>query len=170
MASTQQQQQPQRPEIVGPESPADPFPLMLKGDVARGFGRGGKELGIPTANMPEPVAESAGSALDSGIYYGWSSIGDSSAVWPMVMSFGWNPYYKNEKRSMEVHILNKFEADFYGEELRIIITGFIRPEKDYSSLDALIDDINFDIKVARNSLGRPAYNALSEHSFLAPSN
>jgi hypothetical protein len=26
-------------------------------------------------------------------------VGSSSQVWPMVMSFGWNPFYKNERRS-----------------------------------------------------------------------
>lgn len=36
----------------------------------------------------------------SGVYYGWAQIGAAgSQVYPMVMSLGWNPYYKNEKRS-----------------------------------------------------------------------
>lgn len=37
-----------RPEIVGPEVPELPFPIILSGAVQRGFGRGGKELGCPT--------------------------------------------------------------------------------------------------------------------------
>ena len=37
-----------RPEIAGPESPAAPFPLALRGVVQKGFGRGGKDLGCPT--------------------------------------------------------------------------------------------------------------------------
>ena len=32
----------------------------------------------------------------SGIYAGWASVGDSKAVYPQVMSIGWNPFYKNE--------------------------------------------------------------------------
>ncbi|KAJ3098933.1 riboflavin kinase [Phlyctochytrium planicorne] len=87
----------------------------------------------------------------------------------MVMSFGWNPYYKNEKRSAEVHILNVFPQDFYGEELRVIVTGYIRPEKNYDSLDALIEDINIDIQVARNSLARPDYRSLQSHEHLKAS-
>ena len=36
----------------------------------------------------------------TGVYYGWAQIGGKgSEVYPMVMSLGWNPYYKNEKRS-----------------------------------------------------------------------
>ncbi|KAJ3117597.1 riboflavin kinase [Phlyctochytrium bullatum] len=157
-----------RPLVVGPEALEAPYPVNLKGEVSKGFGRGSKELGIPTANLPEPVAEDAGKVLETGIYYGWASVGSSANVWPMVMSFGWNPYYKNEKRSAEVHILNVFPEDFYGEELRVIVTGYIRPEKNYDSLDALIEDINIDIQVARNSLTRTAYAALKEHTFLKP--
>jgi riboflavin kinase len=38
----------ERPDIVGPESPEPPYPIYLKGPVIKGFGRGSKELGIPT--------------------------------------------------------------------------------------------------------------------------
>ncbi|KAJ3412784.1 riboflavin kinase [Chytridiales sp. JEL 0842] len=145
-----------RPLIVGPERPEPPYPVYLRGIVSKGFGRGSKELGIPTANLPEEVAEQAGAMIDTGIYYGWASVGHKDIVWPMVMSFGWNPFYKNEKRS----------ADFYGEELRVIVTGYIRPEKNYESLDALIEDINTDIQVAKKSLSRSAYNDLQDHEFL----
>lgn len=51
------------------------------------------------ANLPEEVAEEAGKLIDAGIYYGWASVGFCKDVHPMVMSFGWNPYYKNERRS-----------------------------------------------------------------------
>ena len=37
-----------RPQIVGPDSPEAPFPIILSGAVQRGFGRGGKDLGCPT--------------------------------------------------------------------------------------------------------------------------
>ena len=88
-----------RPLVCGPDELELPYPVLLKGDVCKGFGRGSKELGIPTANLPSEVAESAGKALDTGIYYGFASVGNGLEVWPMVMSFGWNPYYKNERRS-----------------------------------------------------------------------
>lgn len=63
-------------------------PLRLSGEVVKGFGRGSKELGIPTANLP---VESLGDALDDippGVYYGWASVG-SHAPCKMVMSIGW---------------------------------------------------------------------------------
>jgi riboflavin kinase len=37
-----------RPLIVGEDVPGAPYPLLLKGPVVKGFGRGSKELGIPT--------------------------------------------------------------------------------------------------------------------------
>ncbi|KAF9176680.1 riboflavin kinase, partial [Haplosporangium sp. Z 27] len=43
-----------------------------------------------------------------------------ATVHPMVMSLGWNPFYKNEKKSAEVHIMHNFHRDFYGDELRVV--------------------------------------------------
>ncbi|TPX40752.1 riboflavin kinase [Synchytrium endobioticum] len=158
---------PHRPSIAGPDSgPTAPFPMYFKGPVVRGFQRGSKELGIPTANLPESEAEAAGKHIDSGIYYGLATIDTSKEVYPMVMSFGWNPYYKNIKRSMEVHIMHQFNEDFYERELRIVVLGYIRPELDYKSVDALLEDIHFDIKVANNSLDRPAYAAYRDDTRL----
>lgn len=39
---------PDRPLLVGPETPAKPFPFALEGTVVKGYGRGSKQLGIPT--------------------------------------------------------------------------------------------------------------------------
>ena len=76
----------------------------------------------------------------------------------MVMSLGKNPFFDNAARSLEVHILHLFVQDFYGCDLRIVILGYIRPEKGYDSLEALVDDIRIDCEVARKSLDRDAYS------------
>ena len=39
---------PDRPLLVGPETPSTPFPFALQGNVVKGYGRGSKQLGIPT--------------------------------------------------------------------------------------------------------------------------
>ncbi|KAK4219992.1 putative riboflavin kinase [Rhypophila decipiens] len=159
-----------RPSIVGPSTgPEPPFPYRMEGKVISGFGRGSKELGIPTANLP--VDENASSTgiswitdIPSGVYFGWASLAlppshpdffspeNKWQIYPMVMSIGYNPFYKNKVRSAEVHILHEFKADFYGSEMRLLIMGFIRLEKDYEGLEALVADIRFDCEVARNSL------------------
>ena len=37
--------------IVGGDEPESPYPLELRGVVTQGFGRGARELGIPTGKF-----------------------------------------------------------------------------------------------------------------------
>lgn len=97
---------------------------------------------------------------------GQAEIETKGAVYPMVMSIGWNPFYKNTVRSVEVHIMHNFETDFYGSHMNLLITGFIRPEYDYVSKESLIDDIKTDIDVAGRSLSRSAYAKLMDDPYL----
>ncbi|XP_015766595.1 PREDICTED: riboflavin kinase-like isoform X2 [Acropora digitifera] len=142
------------------------LPHFSCGEVVKGFGRGSKELGIPTANFPVSVVENLPEAISTGIYFGWASV-NRGPVYKMVMSIGWNPFYKNTKKSMETHIIHTFEEDFYGAELSVAIVGFIRPEKNYPSLEALIDAIHADIKEAEQSLDKPENHSVSTHSFFS---
>lgn len=103
-----------RPAIAGPDTPETPFPVRLSGPVVKGFGRGSKDLGIPTANIPIAGLSVGGhEGLENGIYYGWAGVNVDSqgdridkthkargGVWAMVMSIGWNPFYKNTVRSV----------------------------------------------------------------------
>jgi len=45
--------------------------------------------------------------LSTGIYYGWASL--HGEVYKMVASIGWNPYYKNEKKSMVQKIISRYK-------------------------------------------------------------
>ncbi|KAI0429327.1 hypothetical protein F5Y09DRAFT_342760 [Xylaria sp. FL1042] len=204
-----------RPRILYSDAgPEPPFPLRMEGAVISGFGRGSKELGIPTANLPVDAATTPWIAdARSGVYFGWASLAlptthpDSTVanpnnnnninnhhhhhhhhhngtntspsttskpsssnatttatatasrfqIYPMVMSIGYNPFYKNSVRSAEVHVLWSFGADFYDAPMRLLILGFVRDEKDYSDLDALVEDIHIDCDVARQSLAREAW-------------
>ncbi|KAI1880643.1 hypothetical protein JX265_000883 [Neoarthrinium moseri] len=170
----------ERPRVICPDSgPEAPYPLHMEGTVISGFGRGSKELGIPTANLPVDASVTPWIAdATSGVYFGYASLllprahadslssssSSSSStstaeyqIYPMVMSIGYNPFYKNTVRSAEVHVLHRFASDFYDAPMRLLLLGFIREEKDYSGLEALIDDINIDCDVARQSLARPAW-------------
>ncbi|XP_057375364.1 riboflavin kinase-like [Daphnia carinata] len=140
------------------------LPFFAKGIVVKGFGRGSKELGIPTANYTSEVVETLPSDLETGIYYGYAKV-NGGPVYKMVMSIGWNPFYKNVKKSMETHILHNFESDFYSSMLKTCIINYIRPEQSYESLDALIDAIKSDIAYADTQLDLPEYSALQTHSF-----
>ncbi|KAG8169970.1 hypothetical protein KVR01_000715 [Diaporthe batatas] len=179
-----------RPLVVGPAAgPESPFPLQMEGKVIKGFGRGSKELGIPTANLPVDATVTPWiSDARSGVYFGWAALqlgkdhpnyrpSDSSSssagegkdkgdysIFPMVMSIGYNPFYNNTVRSAEVHVLDKFAADFYGVDMRLLITGYIRDEKNYEGLEALIEDINTDCEVARRSLERDAWKPVGQQA------
>ncbi|KAL1866964.1 riboflavin kinase [Paecilomyces lecythidis] len=198
-----------RDPVAGPDSgPEPPFPIRLSGPVIKGFGRGSKELGIPTANIP-PDGLSAYPDLQTGVYYGVVALdpakfiydknestahtvadGDSNSaprkqepatILPAVLSIGYNPFYKNTVRSVEIHIMSPLSSsststttdqnkdsdttsstfyklpDFYSTKLNLLILGYIRPEYDYVSLEALVDDIRTDCEVAKKSLARSAY-------------
>ncbi|CDO54683.1 hypothetical protein DV451_001569 [Geotrichum candidum] len=114
------------------------------------------EKTVTTANNRE-IKYNFGTKLEPGV--------DTGVVLPMVMSVGLNPFYHNQDLSAEIHIIHKFRETFYGAKLRFIILGYIRPELDYVSVEALINDINFDIKVALNSLARPDYAKLKDDAF-----
>lgn len=92
-------------------------PIYAQGKIVKGFGRGSKDLGIPTgelisltldlsstcssfsANFPEEVVEGLPPEIDRGIYYGWAKV-DNGETHKMVLSIGWNPYYNNDRKSM----------------------------------------------------------------------
>ncbi|XP_047361954.1 riboflavin kinase [Vespa velutina] len=129
------------------------LPCFVSGTVVRGFGRGSKALGIPTANFSESVVNSLPKNFDTGIYYGWGAL--DGKIYKMVASVGWNPFYKNEKKAFEVHILEIFPNDFYDKELKVIVTGYIRKERDFASIDELIKEIKNDIMIAEKELDKP---------------
>lgn len=83
-----------------------------------------------------------------------------------------------------MHIIHQFDQDFYDQELRVLVLGYIRPELNYTTVgmlllmtalsflcltfgistmtEALIQDIQTDIRVAQESLKRPAYSDLQK--------
>ncbi|KAL8591857.1 hypothetical protein ACOMHN_044353 [Nucella lapillus] len=140
------------------------LPYFVEGKVVKGFGRGSKELGIPTANFPESVVRDLPEGLTCGVYYGWASVA-CGPVFPMVISVGWNPYYHNTVKTMETHILHGFKEDFYSSVLKVIMLGYIRPMQDYSSLDSLIEAINTDIETCKKKLADPAMEEFRSNNF-----
>ena len=54
---------------------------------------------------------------------------------------------------METHIIHTFKEDFYGEILNVAIVGYLRPEKNFDSLESLISAIQGDIEEAKKTTG-----------------
>lgn len=131
-------------------------PWYIGGPVIKGYGRGSKVLGIPTANLSTESCSSVLSEYPSGVYFGWAHL-STWGTYKMVMSVGWNPYFDNTEKTIEPWLLHDFHEDFYGEELRLAIVGYIRPEKNFPSLESLIERIHEDGNIAENALELPMY-------------
>lgn len=151
---------------------ADTVPLdviwRLKGPVVKGFGRGSRELGIPTANLSEECIGQTLSAAVTGIYYGWAAVGAAPAVHAMVMSVGHNPFYGNKQKTCEPWMVADFEQDFYGEQLRLVVCGYVRPEADFTTLEDLKARIHKDAEQAKAALEHPSMAQFKSDEFLQP--
>lgn len=137
------------------------LPYFTKGPVVKGFGRGSKQLGCPTANFPDNIVNELPDGIETGVYFGFAQV-DKGDVHKMVMSIGWNPFYQNKTKSMETHIMHEYESDFYDQELKIIILGFLRPEKNFNSLNELIIAIKSDIAQSNEKLDQAEF-AMYKH-------
>lgn len=143
--------------------------VYVRNTVVKGFGRGSKELGCPTANVDGANSLSIATGIYSGLVQLVIRKEDQvqeepsqsevykkviqklpfiSPVKGMVCSFGYNPQYGNKDRSLEVHILDNFQFNFYGAELRVLIGKKMRDEEKYSSIEELKQAIANDIKNA----------------------
>lgn len=139
-------------------------PIELTSKIVHGFGRGGKKLGIPTANLDmTPEIEEKLVDLVNGVYYGWAEFIPSTEMktgdinynlkFPMVMSIGFNPYFNNKYKTAEAHIMSKFEHDFYSATLKVEVLGFVRNEADFIKFAHLIEAIHNDVQVTKDILG-----------------
>lgn len=122
-------------------------PYRVKGDVISGDGRG-KTIGIPTANLSVwskralPVA---------GVYVCYAHINGIS--WKAVTNIGIRPTFENQSVSqhVETHILD-FNEDIYGQVVLLDFYSYIRPEKRFKDVHALVEQIQRDITQTRKIL------------------
>ena len=156
-------------DYVGETVPLDAV-WRISGTVVRGFGRGSKQLGIPTANLDAASLAGALAETVTGIYSGWAALGDSEVAYPMVMSVGWNPVFGNKAKTCEPWLLHDFgeNATFYDVEIRLLAVAFIRPEANFPSLEALVERIHKDAEVTKEALTYEQYKQYSEDPFLKP--
>jgi riboflavin kinase/FMN adenylyltransferase len=125
-------------------------PHEVRGTVVRGDGRGGPELGFPTAN----VAVSSDIALPAdGIYAGYYTRPDGTRH-DAAISVGRRPtFYDPASASVlvEAYLLH-FEGDLYGEAGRVSFVRRLRDERQFDSVDALIAQMHLDVAEAERVL------------------
>lgn len=175
------------------------LPLRMTSVVVRGFGRGSTDLGIPTANLDRDaitLSDSNGSHnltfddLPTGIYWGFCRIGeagsndgDEGTVYKTAVSIGYNPTYKNEKKTIEPHLIaptkdqrrhasscgESLFGEFYDKPIRLSVVGYLRPELPFEGLDKLIAAIKNDIVETEKFGSEPTPKILAEHQWVASS-
>jgi len=135
-------------------------PLLLRGPVQRGYGRGSKELGFPTANLPEDLFfGDALRAVAPGVYACWAHVEGDAAVRAAVANVGYSPTFagaENAGKIVEAFLIdrNPEEGDFYGKTMTVLLAAFVRPERKFGSLDALMTQIARDVRTAYAALVR----------------
>lgn len=116
----------------------------LEGKVVPGDGRG-RTIGIPTANLEiweEQLLPARG-------VYATIARTDSTEV-SSVTNIGFRPTFDNQspQPKVETHLLN-FNRDLYGTNLHVEFVEFLRAEQRFPSVQALVNQIQTDIKHAR---------------------
>jgi riboflavin kinase/FMN adenylyltransferase len=124
-------------------------PFEARGPVVAGDQRG-RTLGFPTANVEVPVSICLPA---DGVYAGWYERPDGSQ-YGCVMNLGRRPtFYEHSDHSLlETHLFD-FAGDLYGERAKVRFTHFIRGERKFDGLDALVRQVKLDSDHARSVLG-----------------
>jgi riboflavin kinase / FMN adenylyltransferase len=123
-------------------------PYEMCGEVFTGDQRG-RLLGFPTANVAVP----SGMCLPAdGVYAGWYERPNGD-VHGCAINLGRRPtFYEHADASLlEAHLLD-VDVDLYGETARVKFTHFLRSERKFDGVDALIAQLSQDVNSARELL------------------
>jgi riboflavin kinase/FMN adenylyltransferase len=119
---------------------------QFSGIVAKGR-QLGRTIGFPTANIN--VSESYKLIPANGVYAVKVFLRSENYIG--IMNIGNRPTVDGIGRTQEVHIFD-FSDDIYGEQMRVELVNFIRPEKKFESLDELKSQISEDCLTAKKIL------------------
>jgi riboflavin kinase/FMN adenylyltransferase len=114
--------------------------------VVQSGDRRGRELGYPTANL----ALSDYQRPKYGIYAVRVTLEDESEL-PGVASLGVRPTFEPPQELLEAHLFG-FDGDLYGQRIEVALHAFIREEKKFDGVEALVAHIRADEAAARRLL------------------
>lgn len=135
-------------------------PHSVEGIIEHGMGRGGKVLGIPTANLrlDEPLL-----LPRQGVYAVLAEVapkphtlpgpysGESGAFLRGVANVGKNPTFGDERLRVETHLLD-FSGDIYGTRFRAHFIQRLREERKFAGVEELAKQIRRDVDAAKRAL------------------
>jgi riboflavin kinase / FMN adenylyltransferase len=115
----------------------------ILGTVVPG-GKIGKKLGYPTANLSAHSEQFP----PNGVYFAEATL--DGVVYPGVVNLGYRPTVSSGKseRILEIHLLD-FDREIYGKDLEVRFVRYLRPEQKFENVDALVRQIEFDVRQAR---------------------
>ena len=115
----------------------------ITGTIVHGANLGTK-MGIPTVNLSPADGEVT---PDFGVYV--SEVIIDAEVYRGVTNIGIKPTVTDAGNiTVETNILD-YNKEVYGHEITVHFLKFLRPEKKFASIDALVAQINLDIQSAR---------------------
>lgn len=122
-------------------------PYGLQGLVTHGDHRG-RKIGFPTANLAyarEKVIPAG------GIYACWAYV--RHGKYRAAVNIGINPTFTPDKQTINVEAyLLDFAGEIYDEDVRLDFIARLRDEAKYSSVDALVEQIQRDVERTREIL------------------
>ena len=115
----------------------------ILGTVVRGDNLG-KKIGYPTANLSAHSEQFP----PNGVYFAEAWI--NGVLYHGVVNLGYRPTVSRDKseRILEIYLLD-FNRDIYGEDVEIRFVRYLRAEQKFDSLDALTQQIDADVRRAR---------------------
>jgi riboflavin kinase/FMN adenylyltransferase len=114
--------------------------------VVQGGDKRGRELGYPTANLVLGDYQRP----RYGIYAVRVTLEDGSEH-PGVASLGIRPTFEPPQELLEAHLLD-FDGDLYGQKIEVALHAFIREERKFDRVDALVEEMKRDEAAARRLL------------------
>ena len=120
-------------------------PFSITGPVVHGDGRG-HTINIPTANISIPADQIMPAY---GIYACRAWVNGQPHL--AATSLGVRPTFYGDKLpapTIEAHLLD-FRQDLYGQKVKLEFMEYLRPEEKYKSVEALLEQIQKDIKKTR---------------------
>lgn len=124
----------------------------VRGTVIMGDQRG-RLLGFPTANVVVPNTTCVPA---DGVYAGWYER-PNGEVHPCAINLGRRPtFYEHADHSLlEAHLID-FNGDLYGEEAEVRFAHFLRSERKFDGIEAIVAQLSVDVRHARELLASGA--------------
>ncbi len=114
----------------------------VRGTVVMGDQRG-RLLGFPTANVAVPNTTCMPA---DGVYSGWYERPNGD-VSPCAINIGRRPtFYEHADSSLlEAHLID-FSGDLYGEQAEVRFAHFLRSERKFDGIEAIVAQLTIDVQ------------------------